>query len=248
MKRKVKYPEDPLEKPQRVSSVVSASIKDLHSSKILLVNTDTVPGLAVSPYLPKAVYALYALKGRAYHKPLVWMADDFNRLAPELVVEEYVEPLIKRYWPGAITLVFNVKPKTRTYEHLEYLEKEIYQGCTTSPTHNRSYSLGVRIPQGDETLLSLLKALEAPLAVTSVNRSGEEELIDLVTIKAKFKEKISYTLFGTEHQKKATPHTGKSVKPQTSTVVDARTPELRVLRKGAVVLADRKNNYCERSD
>ncbi len=68
--------------------------------------TETVYGIAVSAEIPEAVDRLYALKGRPRNKPMTVMVAD---TAPVLERCPEISPtaraLMKRFWPGPLTLV-----------------------------------------------------------------------------------------------------------------------------------------------
>lgn len=193
----------------------------LKQGRILLVNTDTVPGIAVSPFLPQAVNKIYRLKGRTWDKPLVWMVADFRILADMLEVSSFAENLIQQYWPGALTLIFRVKNQSHPYYNF-LSEKPNFKG-------DNKLSLAVRIPSGDRYLFRLLERSSKPLAVTSVNRSGKDELRTWEAIRSEFGESLDYSFYPNQE----TFCEGNIGDSHPSTVIDVRTkPE--IIRRGHV--------------
>lgn len=86
----------------------------------------------------------------------------------------------------------------------------------------QAQSVGIRIPD-HPTALELLTAT-GPLAVTSANRSGGRELMDDVAAQAEFADEVAVYVEGV------------SPGGEASTVVDATTAQLSVLRPGPVTV------------
>ncbi|MBI3292402.1 MAG: threonylcarbamoyl-AMP synthase [Elusimicrobia bacterium] len=133
---------------------VQAAVECLRRGGVVVFPTDTVYGLAARAFDREAVRRIYQLKGRRWTKPLVYFVSSAEQMSS--FVEPLSEPvrrLIKRYWPGPLTLIFTASPAGRL----------LTGGRTT---------LGVRVPN-HPSALALLQALGEPLATTSANRSGE---------------------------------------------------------------------------
>ena len=116
-----------------------------------VIPTDTVPGLAAKP---DHAQQLWTLKRRAADKPLILMAASAELLldAVENRCLEDAWPLIKRHWPGALTLVLPAGGP---------LVDQLNPGGT---------SLGLRIPACDLALELLRQS--GPLATTSATPAG----------------------------------------------------------------------------
>lgn len=193
----------------------------LKQGRILLVNTDTIPGMAVSPFLPQAVNKIYRLKGRTWDKPLVWMVADFRILADMLEVSAFAKNLIRQYWPGALTLIFRIK--NRSHPYYNFLSEN------SNLKGSNKLSLAVRIPSGDRYLFRLLERLSKPLAVTSVNRSGKNELRTWEAIRSEFGESLDYSFYPNQE----TFCEGNTRDSHPSTVIDVRAkPE--IIRHGHI--------------
>lgn len=88
----------------------------LTNGGVIVYVTDTVWGLGCLPDNEKAVKKIYEIKKREAQKPLILMSNETYNLL------DYVEPLpkkacelIKRYFPGALTLVVKKSKKTPDY-------------------------------------------------------------------------------------------------------------------------------------
>ena len=123
----------------------------LISGGAALLPTDTLPALAAAP---DHASQIWTLKQRPQDKPLILMASQADQLLA-LTSEEArddAEPLVRRFWPGALTLVLPVRNR---------LSQNLNPGKGT---------LGMRIPDCD-AMRALLNE-SGPLATTSANASG----------------------------------------------------------------------------
>ena len=91
-------------------------IEILENGGVIAFVTDTMWGLGCLPDNEKAVKKIYEIKKREAQKPLILMSNEVYNLL------DYVEPLskkahqlIKKYFPGALTLVVNKSKKTPDY-------------------------------------------------------------------------------------------------------------------------------------
>jgi len=90
--------------------------KILENGGVIAYVTDTVWGLGCLPDNEKAVKKIYEIKKREAQKPLILMSNEVYHLL------DYVKPLsktahilIKKYFPGALTLVVEKSDKTPDY-------------------------------------------------------------------------------------------------------------------------------------
>ena len=67
--------------------------------------TETFYGLAAAALDPASVKRIFALKGRPDSKPLLVLVDSVAMAETVADVTESARALMKRYWPGALTLV-----------------------------------------------------------------------------------------------------------------------------------------------
>ena len=117
-----------------------------------LLPTDTLPALAASP---DHAAQIWTLKQRPQDKPLILMAAEADQLLAltSATVRTDAEPLARRFWPGALTLVLPV------------------EGHLTQSLNPGQATLGMRVPDCQATRALLMQS--GPLATTSANPSGQ---------------------------------------------------------------------------
>lgn len=189
----------------KISAARASEVAEsLRSGGLAVFPTDTVYGLAASVFRPAAIKRIYALKGRSYRKPLPFLAADVERA---LALVEPPEPrlgrLLKKYWPGPLTVVFNTST----------LGRWATGGKDT---------LAVRVPD-HPAMLAILRAMDAPLAVTSANRSGRPEATTGAAAKRIFNGRVETLVDG-----------GPCPGGVPSTVLDVSSAAWTLRREGAV--------------
>lgn len=119
--------------------------------------TDTVWGVGCLPDNKIGVEKIYELKHRDTSKPLILMADKVENLFPYIKnVCAKAQDYMKKFFPGALTLVFEKSEKTPNF---------VTSGKET---------VGVRVPK-NEIFQKLCGIIEGHvLATTSANLSGEQ--------------------------------------------------------------------------
>lgn len=128
----------------------------LENGGVIAYVTDTVWGLGCLPYNEQAVKKIYEIKKREAQKPLILMSNEVYNLL------DYVEPLpkiacmlIKKYQPGALTLV--VKKSKNTPDYI---------------TSNKD-TVGIRVPD-NEVFKRICEIVPGHvLATTSANLSHQ---------------------------------------------------------------------------
>ena len=105
------------------------------------------------------------------------------------------------YWPGPLTIIVES-------------ELNFADGVGTKNPN----SIGVRVPDNELTLELLKKT--GPLAVTSANISGQEDITNEIDAEAVFGDKIGHYL------------QGSALHGSGSTIVDFRDEEFKVIREG----------------
>ena len=155
-----------------VNKEIRLSKKDLEH-KVIAFPTDTVFGVGALIDDEIAIDKIFELKHRDYSKPLAILAASINDILPYIDdVSEDVVKLMNKYWPGALTIIFNKKNN---------VSNKITSGFKT---------IAFRIPNCDISL-EILKQT-GPLATTSVNISGEKPLNTYEEIERYFGDKIDY--------------------------------------------------------
>lgn len=152
---------------------------------VIAFPTDTVWGIGCLPIHKIAVERIYQIKHREAQKPLILMSYDVKPLLDyvKTPIPFQGENLAEKYWPGALTLIFEKSSQT--------------PDCITSYQN----TVGIRVP--DHTFFQeMCKNITGNvLATTSANISGQnpaltyEEAIkyigDQVDFVVPYSEKIS---------------------------------------------------------
>jgi L-threonylcarbamoyladenylate synthase len=117
----------------------------LRSGGVIAFPTDTVYGLGAAADDELATRRVYQIKGRPVGLPLILMVAAQSQLEGFVHVDSQAEQMIRRWWPGPLTLILHAK------------------GGGT---------LGVRIPN-HKVALALLSAA-GPMMTTSANLHGKD--------------------------------------------------------------------------
>lgn len=184
-------------------------IKVLNDGGVIAYVTDTVWGLGCLPNNEKAVTKIYEIKKREAQKPLILMSNDIYPLL------NYVKPipkvgqiLIKKYFPGALTVVTEKNQNTPDYI------------TSSMPT------VGIRVPD-NEVFREICEIIpEHVLATTSANLSHQPS--------AKTYEQALENMSGLADL--IIEDYGYAAKGLESTVVGVMGNELRIFRQGAIRL------------
>ena len=182
----------------------------LNSDGVIAFVTDTVWGIGCLPYSEKAVKKIYDIKHREAKKPLILMSNEVYNLFDyiEQPIRKEAQLLIKKHFPGALTLVLNKSDKTPDY---------ITSGLTT---------VGIRVP--DNRIFSeICKNIDGHvLATTSANISGEPPALT-------YDEAIKYI---GDKVDSVVEDFGESAKGRASTVAGFNNNGVIVYRQGDVVI------------
>jgi len=176
------------------------AVEAINNNQVVGIPTETVYGIGVNPYSQEAVDKIFELKGRDEDKPLSILVSSYYDLQ-KLDVVSTIPEIIELYWPGPLTIVVETT-------------KEFADGVGTK----NPLSIGVRVPDNQLTI-ELLK-ITGPLAVTSANRSGENDIISNIEAQKIFGENIAEYL------------EGDAVHGSGSTIIDFRVDGGEILREG----------------
>ena len=182
----------------------------LQRHEVVVIPTDTVYGIAVDAFSPKAVELLLKTKGRERSVPppvLIPKVETLSALATDLPL--VASKLAAAFWPGALTMVLRAQPS---------LDWDLGETRGT---------VALRVPDHKITL-ALLEDV-GPLAVSSANTTGNAAAVTAQQAFDYFGDKVPVYLDG-----------GGSPKGEASTILDltqVRDGEaIRVLRKAALSL------------
>jgi L-threonylcarbamoyladenylate synthase len=177
----------------------------IRSGGLVVYPTDTFYALGAAPDNPAAVAKLFAVKGRQAGRPILLLIGD-AREVPHWAAEitPQAEGLMKKFWPGALTLVF--KAKTGVLP-------ELTAGTGT---------IGLRVP-GNELTRQLLAYLGTALAGTSANQSGGQSAQTAEQAQKTIGSMVDCVLDG-----------GATPGGKPSTIVDVSGGAPKVIREGTI--------------
>jgi L-threonylcarbamoyladenylate synthase len=184
---------------------ISRAVEVLRDGGIVAFPTDTVYGIGAHGMRPQAVERLYVVKERPRDKAIPLLLPGFDAL-PQVAadVPEVARALAAHYWPGALTIVLRRSP---------LVPDAVTAGGDT---------VAVRVPDHPLTQ-ALMRALAAPLAATSANRSGEPAPDTAASVLAQLEGRIDLILDG-----------GRCPGGVPSTVVDLTVNPPAILRAGGI--------------
>jgi L-threonylcarbamoyladenylate synthase len=184
--------------------VVDDAVAAVRAGEAVIVPTDTVYGLAATPYHAEPVERLYAIKQRDPMQPIALAASSIEMLfecVPEL--RGRAGMIVRALLPGPYTVI--LPNPARRYRWL---------------TGSRPDTIGVRVPELQGDALAVLERVGA-LAATSANLHGGPEPRTVAEIPDEVRQKVAAVVDGGE------------LPGLPSTVVDFSGPEPRIVREGA---------------
>jgi L-threonylcarbamoyladenylate synthase len=190
-------------------SDVEAAVAAIRAGRLAIVPTDTVYGLATTPYSEGPVLRLYRAKGREEIQPTALVAADLDTLfecVPEVRGKAAV--IARALLPGPYTLV--LPNPSRRFRWL---------------TGSRPETIGVRVPAGKGAGAEVLAAVGAMVA-TSANLPGGADPRRLEDVPEELRAAVAAAVDGGD------------LPGRPSTVLDLTGPEPVVVREGAVPAAE----------
>ena len=149
--------------------------KEKLRGKVIAYPTDTAFGIGAMIDDLEAINKIYKLKKRSSDKPLAILASKVEDILPYIEMpSEAIFNIMKKYWPGALTIIFKKKHSI------------------SSQVVSKIDTIAFRIPNNAITLNILEKT--GPLATTSVNISGDNPINTYQEIDKLFGDKIDYLL------------------------------------------------------
>jgi len=192
--------------PQR--GAIEAAVRVLAAGGLVIFPTRCLYGLGADATRPQAVERVFAAKGRPPDNPISVLCGDAGVL--QRVVRKVTplgERIMRRYWPGAVTLVF---------------EAAADLPATLTAGTGR---IGVRLP-AHPVAAALAARFGRPLTATSANRSGERGASRVADLPPPLLERVDLVL-----------DAGALEGGNGSTVVDVTGDVPVVLREGVVSAA-----------
>ncbi|MBL7685982.1 MAG: threonylcarbamoyl-AMP synthase [Deltaproteobacteria bacterium] len=190
---------------QKVS--LEKAIQVLKNGGIVFYPTETVYGIGGNALDPQVIDQIYELKGRPQHLPISVLIDSIETLRKYAVsISPSAEDLMRRYWPGPLTLIFEVGD--------DFPQK----------LHAGSRKVGFRISSHPQAQ-ALVQALGLPMTTTSANPSGKKPAESVEELQNYFKDSplIGPILDG-----------GRLEPCEVSTVLDVSADPPRIIREGVI--------------
>ena len=189
--------------------IIHACVFALKQGKVVAYPTDTSYALAVDASNISAIKNLYKVKGRDFKKA-VSIVSPSPAYSKKIVKWDKVSSrLAKKFWPGAITLLQELRIKNKELRIL------------TAGTN----FLAIRVPK-NIIALDLAHQLGHPITATSANVSGNNDCYSADEILAQYKNK------------KVKPdiilNAGKLPKHKPSTLVKINNNQIEILRAGPI--------------
>ena len=179
---------------------LNLAVNAINNNHVVGIPTETVYGIGVNPYSQEAVNKIFEIKGRDEDKPLSILVSSYYELQ-KLDIVSTIPEIVELYWPGPLTIVVETT-------------NEFADGVGTK----NPFSIGIRVPD-NKLAIDLLK-ITGPLAVTSANLSGEDDITSNTQAEEIFGANVAEYL------------EGSSVHGSGSTIIDFRVEGGEILREG----------------
>jgi L-threonylcarbamoyladenylate synthase len=148
-------------------------VKILKKGGICVLPTDTIYGVVGSALKKETVERIYKVRKREKTKPFIVLISDVGDLKIfGIKLKPFQKNLIKKFWPGPYSLIFDCKSKK-----FEYL-------------HRGKKSLAFRIPK-PKWLRKILKEI-GPLVAPSANLAGMPHAKTIKEAKRYFGESVDF--------------------------------------------------------
>lgn len=200
-------PTAPPSLPPALKEQVQAGVTLLRGGGVVAFPTDTLYGLGADFSCLSAVQRVLSIKGRSEQMGLPLLlsgADDLSVVARD--VPEAVWLLVRRFWPGALTLVV---PRSAIVSDLVAGGRD---------------SVAVRVPD-HPVARALARGLGRPITGTSANRTGQPPAASAEEARRQLGASVDLVIEG-----------GAAPLGLQSTIVDVTGPVLKLLRPGAISL------------
>lgn len=152
-------------------------IEILKNGGIGVIPTDTLYGIVGSALNKKTVEKIYLLRRRNSKKPFIVLISSLGDLKKfGIILNLQIKKLLKKYWPGRISIVLSCP-----------LKKFFY-------IHRGTKSIAFRMPKS-KPLLYLLKKT-GPLVAPSANFEGEKPALNIKEAQKYFANKVDFYVKG----------------------------------------------------
>lgn len=186
---------------------IQKAVEILKGGGIIIFPTDTAFGIGCRIDNEKAIERLFDIRKRPRNQPVSVLVDSIEMAQDYLlpISEEVQQKLIKKYWPGALTIILQSR-----------IDK------VSNLVRGGENNLGVRMPNNKITL-SLIKGVGVPILGPSANFHGEKTPYELKDLNPELIKLVDYVVSSQDKS-------GENA----STVIDCSKKPWQILRKGAV--------------
>lgn len=184
------------------------AIEIIKQGGIVIYPTDTAFGIGCRIDNEKSIERLFEIRKRPPQQATPVLFDSIERVKEfVLPFDEKVEALMKKHWPGALTLVLPCRVKK-----------------VPSFVRGGGPNLGVRIPD-HETILGLISGADVPILGPSANFHGDPTPYEYLALDNELIKLVDFVLTGKTK--------GYGI---ASTVLDASKNPWEIIRQGQVKL------------
>ncbi len=190
---------------------IEIAVENIIQGKLISFPTNSVYGIGGDPLNLSVIDRIYDIKFRDRSKGFLLLVSDFEEASKIAEFNDIAKKLVKKYWPGQLTLILEVKEPRIIPPEVTAFRKTI----------------GLRVPE-NEIILNILKLLKQQghfgfIIGTSANYSGESPSISGEEVKKKILSPIDLIIDG-----------GKSKSKLPTTIVDCSTQKIKFLRIGEI--------------
>ncbi len=194
-----------IDRDRDMSAVLDQARRWLRDAGVVVVPTDTVYGLAADPTSSAAVGAIFEIKGRGSDAALPLVAASLAQVeAWAGGLNADSRRLAARFWPGPLSLIIDAP------------------SGVVDAVHAGRHTVAIRVPD-DDVARALCARWGAPLTATSANLTGRPPIVDARDLGKLADDPRLFVL-------DAGPVAGGAP----STIVDARTRPITLVRAGAI--------------
>jgi L-threonylcarbamoyladenylate synthase len=186
------------------NKAVKLAAKMVLNGGVIVYPTDTVYGIGCDPTNKKAVRRLIEIKGRE-SKPMPVLFSNIKSALNSVRLSKQGVMLARKFWPGALTIV-GIKKN-------ENIVDEVTAG---------SNLLGVRVPKNN-IIVRIMELSLGMIVGTSANKSGMPSPKSADEVLKYLPNEYDLLIDG-----------GLTLLQKESTVVDASTTKVKVLREGCI--------------
>ena len=198
---------------------VVEAVRILKQGATVAYPTESFFALGADATNARAVKKVFRLKGRE-GKPIALIAGSLAQVEKFFAVSAAERRLMKRFWPGALTIVLRPKKKIAARALFGLTTPSRPSSGHPSSTRRGQYRIGVRVPRHAQAR-ALALGLGRPITATSANISGKRP--------TKLRTVVERTFRGIVMVNGAC---GTAKKP--STILSMDNGKMNILRRGAV--------------